>query len=233
MQYEFIPLQVCRPEIRHLYHWAGGYHWMAEGEEGNRGWDGWIASSMQWTWTWAKSARWWGTGKPGVLQSMGLRRVGHDLVTEQQHHWAKVIVLAGVNSFLGILRENSFPCLFQFPVADCILQLMTHAFLSLQRQEPCRTLTILLWSYLPLSTAGKDSLLLRTQFMRLGPFDQSKIISHFNIHNFKDICKVSLPHKITFTDSKDENTDMIGEGQYFAYDTQIFVQLWVKWLYSG
>ena len=27
---------------------------------------------------------WWWTGKPGVLQSMGSQRVGHDLVTEQQ-----------------------------------------------------------------------------------------------------------------------------------------------------
>ena len=26
-----------------------------------------------------------GAGKPGVLQSMGLQRVRHDLVTEQQH----------------------------------------------------------------------------------------------------------------------------------------------------
>ena len=74
MQYEFILLQVCRSEIRSLYHWAGGYHWMAEEEEGNRGWDGWIASSMQWTWTWVNSARWWGTGKPGVLQSTGSRK---------------------------------------------------------------------------------------------------------------------------------------------------------------
>ena len=31
-----------------------------------------------------QTQRWWGTGKPGVLQSMGLRRVGHDLATEQQ-----------------------------------------------------------------------------------------------------------------------------------------------------
>ena len=27
-----------------------------------------------------------GAGKPGVLQPMGLRRVGHNLVTEQQQH---------------------------------------------------------------------------------------------------------------------------------------------------
>ena len=56
----------------------------AEGEEGIRRWDGWMASSIQWTWTWANSGR-WGTRKPGVLQSMGSQRVGHDLVTEQQY----------------------------------------------------------------------------------------------------------------------------------------------------
>ena len=39
----------------------------AEGEEGIRGWDGWMASLMQWTWTWANSRKWWGTGRPGVL----------------------------------------------------------------------------------------------------------------------------------------------------------------------
>ena len=38
----------------------------------------------QWTWTWANSGRWWGTGRPGVLQSMGSQRVRQDLVTEQQ-----------------------------------------------------------------------------------------------------------------------------------------------------
>ena len=34
--------------------------------------------------TWANSKRWWGTGKPGMLQSLGLQRVGHNLATEQQ-----------------------------------------------------------------------------------------------------------------------------------------------------
>ena len=51
----------------------------------DRGWDGWMASPTQWTWVWARSGSWWWTGKPGVLQSMGLQRVGHDLVTEQQY----------------------------------------------------------------------------------------------------------------------------------------------------
>ena len=47
-----------------------------------RGWDGWMASLTQWTWVWVSSASWWWTGRPGVLQSMGLQRVGHDWVTE-------------------------------------------------------------------------------------------------------------------------------------------------------
>ena len=42
-----------------------------------------MASLMQWTWTWANFGRWWGTGKPGVLQLLGLQRVGHNWVTEQ------------------------------------------------------------------------------------------------------------------------------------------------------
>ena len=33
--------------------------------------DGWMASLIQWTRTWANSGRWWGTGKPGVLQFTG------------------------------------------------------------------------------------------------------------------------------------------------------------------
>ena len=48
----------------------------AEGEESIRGWAGWTASPMQRTWTWANFWRWWGTRKPGMLQSMGSQRVG-------------------------------------------------------------------------------------------------------------------------------------------------------------
>ena len=51
---------------------------------GSRGWDGWMASLMQWTWVWASSGSWWRSGKPGVLQSTGSQRVGHDWATEQQ-----------------------------------------------------------------------------------------------------------------------------------------------------
>ena len=50
----------------------------------DRGWVGWMASLTQWTWVCANSRSWWRTGKPGVLQSVGSRRVEHSLVTEQQ-----------------------------------------------------------------------------------------------------------------------------------------------------
>ena len=55
----------------------------AGGEGDDRGWDGWMASPTWWTWIWASSGSWWGTGKPGMLQCMGLQRVSHNQPTEQ------------------------------------------------------------------------------------------------------------------------------------------------------
>ena len=49
----------------------------------DRGRDGWMASPTQWTWVWANSERWWRTGKPGMLQSLGSQRVGQNWATEQ------------------------------------------------------------------------------------------------------------------------------------------------------
>ena len=64
---------------------------------GDRGWDGWMASPTQWRWVWVNSGSWWWTGRPGVLQSMGSQRVGHD--------WA-----TGLNWLVkrGITEENNF-----------------------------------------------------------------------------------------------------------------------------
>ena len=52
------------------------------GEGDDRGWDGCMASLTQWTWVWVNSRSWWWTGRPGMLQSMGSQRVGHEWVTE-------------------------------------------------------------------------------------------------------------------------------------------------------
>ena len=54
-----------------------------EAEEGDdRGWDGWMASLTGCTWIWGTSRSWWWKGKPGVLQSRGLQRVGHNWAAE-------------------------------------------------------------------------------------------------------------------------------------------------------
>ena len=53
------------------------------GREGdNSGWDGLMASPILWTWIWVNSRSWWWTGRPGVLQFMGLQRVRHNWSTK-------------------------------------------------------------------------------------------------------------------------------------------------------
>ena len=72
---------------KELTHWEGLWCWerlRAGGEGSNRGQDGLMASSTQWTGVWTNSEREWKTRKPDVLQSMGSQRVGHDCGTEQQ-----------------------------------------------------------------------------------------------------------------------------------------------------
>ena len=59
------------------------WEWLKAGGKGDdRGWDGLMVSLTQWTWIWVSSGSWWWTGRPGVLQSMGSWRVGHDWATE-------------------------------------------------------------------------------------------------------------------------------------------------------
>ena len=68
-----------------LTHWKRPWCWerlKAAGEGDDREWDGWMASPTQWTWIWVSSRYWWWTGKPGMLQSMGLQGVGRDWATE-------------------------------------------------------------------------------------------------------------------------------------------------------
>ena len=76
---------------KELTHWKRPWCWErlnAGGEGDGKGWDGWMASPTRCTWVWVSSGSWWWTGKPGMLQSMGLQRVGHDLATEQL--WGKL-----------------------------------------------------------------------------------------------------------------------------------------------
>ena len=76
------PILWLPDELTHLKRpWC--WERLKAGREGDdRGWDGWMASPIQWTWIWASSGSWRWTGKPGVLQSLGSQRVGHNWVTE-------------------------------------------------------------------------------------------------------------------------------------------------------
>ena len=80
--------------------------WRAGGEGDDRGWDGWMASPTQWTWVWGDSGKWWRTEKPGVLQSMRLQRVGHDLATQQQQQQIICLKWKHVHWFSG---SSKFP----------------------------------------------------------------------------------------------------------------------------
>ena len=70
---------------KELTHWKGPWCWEglgAGGEGDDRGWDVWMPSLTRWTWIWVNSGHSWWTARPGVLQFMGLQRVGHDWVTD-------------------------------------------------------------------------------------------------------------------------------------------------------
>ena len=101
--------------FKELTHWKWLWCWerlRAGGEGDDRGWDGWMASLTQWTWVWVDSGSWWWTGRPGVLQFMGLQWVGHDWATEM--NWTELEVPSrscwlGFNPKLGkrfLLRQN-------------------------------------------------------------------------------------------------------------------------------
>ena len=72
------------PDAKSWLIWKKTWCWerLKAREGDDRGGDGWMASPTRWTWVLASSGSWWWTGRPGVLQSMGLQRVGHNWGTE-------------------------------------------------------------------------------------------------------------------------------------------------------
>ena len=78
----------------------------AGGEGDDRGWDGWVASLTQWAWVWVNSGSQWWTGRPGVLQSMGSWRVGHDWVTELNWWYERASRSMTWNSLYFLLKHK-------------------------------------------------------------------------------------------------------------------------------
>ena len=67
-----------------------------------------MASPTWWTWVCVGSRSWWWTGKPGMLQSMGSQRVGHDWATELNcSQWWKQKTMTYLWKI--IMTEDIFP----------------------------------------------------------------------------------------------------------------------------
>jgi len=122
---------------------VAGKDWRQE-EKGTTGWDGWMASPTWWTWVWASSGRWWWTGKPGMLQSVGLQRVGLDWVTEL--NWCRFLRMDLLGLVVTVLLFEKLP--------DCSPDWFHH-FTFLYRiqmfqflHNPCQCLLIIHWFWL-------------------------------------------------------------------------------------
>ena len=103
---------------KELTHWKRPRCWgrlKVGGEGDDRGWDGWMASLTQRTWIWAGSRSWWWTGKPGVLQSMGSQRVGHDWVTELTEDFISVADIPS-NGIVGSYGNSVFKILRNYQI---------------------------------------------------------------------------------------------------------------------
>ena len=106
----------------HAKCWLIGKDWCWEGlgaggEGDDRGWDGWMASPTLWTWIWVNSGSWWWTGRPGVLQFMGLQRVGHD--------WVNWTELNAFKVFLEISLTVLIPFHFLFFCSTTVIPLLS------------------------------------------------------------------------------------------------------------
>ena len=108
-----------------LSRWKRLWCWerLKVGRQGDKkGWDCWMVSLAQWIWVWVNSGSCWWTGRPGVLQSMGLQRVRHDWATDliwfttakirpqsqrpSTYEWIKDVIYNGVYS--AMRKEDIF-----------------------------------------------------------------------------------------------------------------------------
>ena len=104
-------------------------------EEGDRGWDGWMASSTQWTWMWTNSGRQWKVSL-ACCSLLGLR-VGHDFATKQlqqihaSSHHRKAPNSLTWDIWFSLINNNHFIVrLLPFAVKLCITWLLPSPLLS-------------------------------------------------------------------------------------------------------
>ena len=104
-----------------------------------------MASLTRWTWVWVNSGSWWWTGRPGVLQFMGLQRVRHDWATEL--NWTEL----NWDSFqtCGSLSKNQSSSLFSggkesINLSTCQpIYLLIYPYLSIYLLSICLSICLL------------------------------------------------------------------------------------------
>ena len=100
------------PECKELTHWKRPWcceRLKAGGERDDRGWDAWMTSLTQWRWVSVNTRGWWWTGKPGMLQSMLLQRVGQDWATELNFAFYIIHSLTLISLLKSPIGMNSLP----------------------------------------------------------------------------------------------------------------------------
>ena len=85
----------------------------------------WMVSPTQWTWVRASSGSWWWTGRPGMLQSMGSQRVGHDWTD-----WLEACSQACSGQELTLSPAGAFNILYKPPGQGLGQRLGSHKALA-------------------------------------------------------------------------------------------------------
>ena len=128
-----------------LTHWKRPWCWerlKAGGKGDGRRWDGWMVSLTQWTWVWANFRCWWWTKKPGMLQSMGSQRVGHNWAAEMNWFCLMTWGRDSISGLILIIYPNWHhqPVLSRWDhsqLARSFIYLFLNTLLWLQGPIPC------------------------------------------------------------------------------------------------
>ena len=94
---------------KELTHWERPWCWEglgAGGEGDDRGWDGWMASPTRWTWVWVNSGSWWWTGRPGMLQFMGVSKSQTRLSDWTELNWTEPNGETGIENRLMDMEKG-------------------------------------------------------------------------------------------------------------------------------
>ena len=86
-----------------------------------------MVSPIQCTWVWVSFGSWWWTGKPGVLQSMGLQRVRHNWATELNPFFNGLLTYSYVN--VHIPKQCSLFCMLINRISLCFSDTLSFTFM--------------------------------------------------------------------------------------------------------